>query len=130
VTLERGTLAMIQNVGQIGVPVKDLNRALAFYEEKLNLPLLFNTDSMAFFECNGMRLMLSLPEKEEFAYASSVIYFQVDHIKSTYDELVKNDVTFIDEPHVVAKMENSETWMVFFKDTEGNTHALMSEVSI
>ncbi|MGE7112309.1 hypothetical protein [Lysinibacillus sp. NPDC047702] len=24
----------------------------------------------------------------------------------------------------------SETWMIFFKDTEGNTHALMCEVQI
>ena len=122
--------AMIQKVGQIGVPVKDLNRALDFYKEKLGLSLLFNTDSMAFFECNGLRLMLSLPEKEEFAHSSSVIYFQVTNIKETYERLVNKDVIFIDEPHVVAKLGQTETWMVFFKDTEDNTHALMSEVQV
>lgn len=122
--------AMIQKVGQIGVPVKDLNRALDFYKEKLGLSLLFNTDSMAFFECNGLRLMLSLPEKEEFAHSSSVIYFQVTNIKETYERLVDKDVIFIDEPHVVAKLGQTETWMVFFKDTEDNTHALMSEVQV
>ncbi|HGK2478325.1 TPA: VOC family protein, partial [Streptococcus pneumoniae] len=52
---------IIQKIGQIGVPVKDLNRALDFYKEKLGLSLLFNTNSMAFFECNGLRLMLTLP---------------------------------------------------------------------
>ena len=51
---------MIQKVRQIGVPVKALNRALDFYKDKLGLSLLFNTDSMAFFECNGLRLMLTL----------------------------------------------------------------------
>ena len=122
--------AMIQKVGQIGVPVKDLNRALDFYKEKLGLSLLFNTDSMAFFECNGLRLMLSPPEKEEFAHSSSVIYFQVTNIKETYERLVDKDVIFIDEPHVVAKLGQTETWMVFFKDTEDNTHALMSEVQV
>ncbi|MEK3906728.1 VOC family protein [Oceanobacillus sp. FSL W7-1309] len=122
--------AMIQKVGQIGVPVKDLNRALDFYKEKLGLSLLFNTDSMAFFECNGLRLMLSLPEKEEFAHSSSVIYFQVTNIKETYERLVDKDVIFIDEPHVVAKLGQTETWMVFFKDTEDNTNALMSEVKV
>lgn len=122
--------ATIQKVGQIGVPVKDLNRALDFYKEKLGLSLLFNTDSMAFFECNGLRLMLSLPEKEEFAHSSSVIYFQVTNIKETYERLVDAEVTFIDEPHVVAKVGETETWMVFFKDTEDNTHALMSEVQV
>ncbi|WPK10694.1 VOC family protein [Lysinibacillus louembei] len=121
---------MIQKVGQIGVTVKDLGRALVFYKEKLGLTLLFNTDTMAFFECNGLRLLLSLPEKEEFASSSSVIYFQVNDIKSIYENLVDKGVIFIDAPHMVAKMGQVETWMVFFKDTEGNTHALMSEVQI
>jgi methylmalonyl-CoA/ethylmalonyl-CoA epimerase len=123
-------MMMIQRIAQIGVPVQDLNRALDFYKEKLGLSLLFNTDTMAFFECDGFRLMLSLPEKEEFAYSSSVIYFQVKDIKDSYERLVDKEVTFIDEPHVVAKMGNTETWMVFFKDTEDNTHALMSEVQV
>jgi methylmalonyl-CoA/ethylmalonyl-CoA epimerase len=117
-----------KKIGQIGVPVKDLNRALDFYKEKLGLSLLFNTNSMAFFECNGLRLMLTLPEKEEFALSSSVIYFEVNNIKDTYERLLGKEVTFIDEPHVVAKMGQTETWMVFFQDTEDNTHALLSEV--
>ncbi|PEJ27079.1 VOC family protein [Bacillus pseudomycoides] len=121
---------IIQKIGQIGVPVKDLNRALDFYKEKLGLSLLFNTNSMAFFECNGLRLMLTLPEKEEFALSNSVIYFEVNNIKDTYERLLGKEVTFIDEPHVVAKMGQTETWMVFFKDTEDNTHALVSEVQV
>lgn len=120
----------IQKVGQIGVPVKNLDTAIHFYKEKLGLPLLFNTDTMAFFECNGLRLLLSLPEKEEFAHKSSVIYFQVKDIKEAYVELMNKGVTFIDEPHMIAKMGQTETWMTFFKDTEDNTHALMSEVEV
>ena len=54
---------LIQKVGQIGVPVKDLSRAIGFYKDKIGLSLLFNTDSMAFFECNNMRLLLSLQKK-------------------------------------------------------------------
>lgn len=59
----------IQSVGQIGIPVKELDRAIHFYKEKLGLSLLFNTDSMAFFDCNGLRLLLTLPEKDEFIYS-------------------------------------------------------------
>ncbi|MCM3719542.1 VOC family protein [Fictibacillus phosphorivorans] len=124
------TTATVQRVGQISVPVKDLSRALDFYKEKLGLSLLFNTESMAFFDCNGLRLMLSLPEKDEFAHSSSVIYFQVANIQETYERLVGQGVTFIDEPHVVVKMGQTETWMVFFKDTEDNTHAFLSEIQI
>ncbi|QBP43201.1 VOC family protein [Paenisporosarcina antarctica] len=121
---------LIQKIGQIGVPIKNVENAIAFYKEALGLPLLFSTDSMAFFECNGQRLLLTIPEKDEFANSSSVIYFQVENIKDTYEELIKKGVSFIDQPHVVAKMNQTETWMTFFKDTEGNTHALMSEVKI
>ncbi|MCA1032246.1 VOC family protein [Bacillus timonensis] len=121
---------VIQKVGQIGIPVKEINKAVYFYKEILELSLLFHSDNMAFFDCNGLRIMLSLPEREEFAHSSSVIYFHVDNIIETYNRLAGKGVTFIDEPHVVAKMEQTETWMVFFKDTEDNTHALMSEVQI
>ncbi|MDZ5471695.1 VOC family protein [Bacillus sp. 31A1R] len=118
----------IQKIGQIGIPVKELDRALHFYKDKLTLSLLFNTDTMAFFDCNGLRLLLSLPEKDEFDHPSSVVYFQVEDIKKSYEDLAGNGVTFIDEPHIVAKIGSTETWMTFFQDTEGNTHALMSEV--
>jgi methylmalonyl-CoA/ethylmalonyl-CoA epimerase len=118
----------IEKIGQIGVPVKNLENAISFYKDALGLPLLFNTDRMAFFDCNGVRLMLSLPEKEEFAHASSVLYFQVENIKEKYEELLAKEVYFIDEPHIVTKMGQAEVWMTFFKDSEENTHALMSEV--
>ncbi|GAF63975.1 putative glyoxalase [Bacillus sp. TS-2] len=121
---------MIKKIGQVGIPVKDLNRAIAFYKGQLGLSLLFNTDNMAFFECNGLRLMLSLPEKESFAHLSSVIYFEVTNIKDTYNRLASKEVVFIDRPHVVARMGQTETWMVFFKDTEDNTHAFMSEIQV
>ncbi|GGP14616.1 VOC family protein [Oceanobacillus neutriphilus] len=119
---------IIQHIGQIGVPIKNLQRAMLFYQEKLGLPLLFNTDNMAFFDCGRLRIMLTHPEKEAFDHPSSVIYFQVDDIQSSYRQLKEKQVTFIDEPHMVTKMGNTETWMVFFSDTENNTHALMSEV--
>lgn len=121
---------MIEKIGQIGVPVKDLNRAIQFYKEKLELPLLFTAGSLAFFDCHGTRLLLSLPETEEFAHASSILYLQVENIKDSYEKLLGKDVIFIDEPHMVAKMGQIETWMAFFKDGEGNTHALMSEVTV
>jgi len=120
----------IQKIGQIGVNAKDFERAVQFYKDVLELPLLFNTDSLAFFDCNGVRLLLSLPEKEEFAKTSSVIYYQVEDIKEHYNQLLDKGVQFIDEPHVVAKMGQVETWMVFFKDTEDNILSLMSEVEV
>ena len=66
----------IKKIGQIGVPVKDLDRAIQFYKNKLGLPHLFTAGNLAFFESNGTRLLLSLPESDEFATASSILYFK------------------------------------------------------
>ncbi|MEH7385095.1 VOC family protein [Bacillus sp. JJ1521] len=119
----------IQKINQIGVPVQDVSRAVSFYKG-LGLPLLFSTETMAFLDCNGTRILLSLPEKEEYSHSSSVIYFQVENIKETYEKFTSDGISFIDEPHIVAKMGETETWMTFFKDTEGNTHAFISEVRV
>jgi methylmalonyl-CoA/ethylmalonyl-CoA epimerase len=118
----------IQKIGQIGVPVQNIERAIPFYKDLLGLPLLFNTETMAFFDCDGVRLLLSLPEKKQFAHSSSVIYFQVEDIKAKFEELLTRGVSFVDEPHVVAKMGTTETWMTFFRDSEDNIHAFISEV--
>lgn len=123
------TSSFIQHVGQVGIPVKDIARATQFYQETLQLHLLFQTDTMAFFQLNDLRLMLTLPEKEEFAHPSSVLYFNVDNIQDVFDQF-KEIVSFVGQPHVVTKIGTTETWMVFFKDTEDNTHAFMSEVTV
>lgn len=119
---------VIQSVGQIGIPVKDIKRAINFYQDTLGLPLLFNTDTMGFFELKGLRLMLTLPENKQFDHPSSVIYFQVSNIQAAYEEMLAKEVAFLDEPHLVTKMGQTETWMAFFRDSEENVHALMSEV--
>lgn len=120
----------IKKIGQIGVPVKDIDRAVHFYQDLLDLPLLFKTDSMAFFDCNGIRLMLSMPEKKEFTHASSVVYFHVENIQEAYADFTDIGIPFIDEPHMITRMGNTETWMVFFKDSEDNTHALTSDIDV
>lgn len=121
------TLTAIQKINQIGVPVKDLARAIEFYQTQLGLSLLFNTDTMAFFDCNGLRLMLSLPEQEQFAHPSSVLYFDVADIQQTYADFGSHGVQFTGPPHCIVKNGSTETWMAFFCDTEENTHALTSE---
>lgn len=115
-------------IGQIAVNVENVERAVEFYRDVLGLPLLFETNGLAFFQSEEIRLLLSRPETEEFNHPSSVLYFKVDNLQGEVIRLKKAGATFIDEPHMVAKMGDTETWMAFFKDNEGNTHALMSEI--
>ena len=116
-------------IGQIAVVVQDLDRAVAFYRDTLGMRFLFQAPpKLAFFDCGGVRLMLDVPEEEEFKHASSILYYKVDDIQATWATLRDRGVQFRDEPHMVARMPDHELWMTFFRDTEGNTLALMSEV--
>lgn len=119
----------ITKVGQIQIRTHDLERAADFYEKVLGLKLLFKAPpGLAFFDCNGVRLMLDRPEKPEFDHAASILYFAVPDIKAAYAGLKERDVRFEDEPHMIARMPDHELWMTFFRDTEENLLALMSEV--
>lgn len=122
-------MSLIQQIKQIYIPVQELDRAVRFYRDVLELPLLFQAGTLAFFDCGGVRLMLSFPENEDFAKASPILYLSVASIDDAFVQLKNVGVTFIDEPHCVAKMGTTETWMSFFKDSEDNVLALLSEVS-
>lgn len=118
----------LARIGQISQTVHQLERAIAFYRDQLGLRFLFQTPSMAFFDCDGVRLMLSLPEDPAFDHPGSILYFMTPDIQAWTSELARRGVNFSAVPHLVAKLPDHELWMAFFNDTEGNTLALMSEV--
>lgn len=120
----------ISRLGQIAVNAKDVERAAAFYANVLGLKLLFKAPpGLAFFDCGGVRLMLDRAEKPEFDHPSSILYFVVPDIQGAYTKLKKAGVRFEDEPHVIAKLPAHDLWMTFFRDSEDNVLALMSEVA-
>jgi methylmalonyl-CoA/ethylmalonyl-CoA epimerase len=117
----------MMQLGQIAMIVQDVERATAFYADVLGLPLLFRAGALSFFDLGGVRLMLSKPEKPEFDHPGSVLYYKVTDIEARHRDLSARGVAFIDAPHLIARMPDHELWMTFFKDTEGNTAALMEE---
>ncbi|MBI2679608.1 MAG: VOC family protein [Candidatus Solibacter usitatus] len=119
---------MLAKIGQISVNAHDLERAVAFYRDTLGMKHLFTVPKLAFFDCGGIRLMLGLPEKPEFDHPGSIIYYKVDDIQATHETLAKRGVHFEAKPHLIAKMESHDLWMGFFRDSENNLLALMSEV--
>jgi methylmalonyl-CoA/ethylmalonyl-CoA epimerase len=116
-------------IGQIAINVKDLGRAVMFYRDVLRLTFLFEAPpSLAFFDCGGVRLMLSPPETPEHDHPSSVIYYVVDNLEAAFSGVVERGAEPVDDPHIIAKMPDHDLWMAFIKDTEGNLVGLMSEV--
>ncbi|MGZ4813930.1 MAG: VOC family protein [Terriglobales bacterium] len=118
----------ITHIGQIAINIHDLERAIDFYQDKLGLPMLFRAGDLAFFQSGQTRLMLSNPSKPEFDHPSSILYFFVSDLPSAHAQMKSRGVEFIDEPHLIAKLPDHDLWMSFFKDSEGNTLGLMSEV--
>ena len=119
----------ISRLGQVSMNAHNLDRAVAFYRDTLGLPLLFTTGNMGFFDCGGVRLMLTLPEKPEFDHPGSVLYFSVPDIESAYRQLEAKNVRFEARPHLIARLPAHDLWMAFFYDSENNLLALMSEVA-
>jgi methylmalonyl-CoA/ethylmalonyl-CoA epimerase len=119
---------MLGTIGQISMNARDVDRATAFYRDTLKLPFLFRFGDLSFFNCDGIRLMVGKAEKPEFDHPGSVLYFKVPDIRATHGDLVSRGVTFEADPHLIARMPDHELWMAFFKDSEGNTLALMCEI--
>jgi len=119
----------ISRLGQIAINAHDVERAAAFYQDVLGLPLLFKAPpGLAFFDCGGVRLMLSRPDKPELDHPSSILYFAVPDIRGAHEKMKAQGVRFEDEPHLIAKMPTHDLWMTFFRDSENNLLGLMSEV--
>jgi len=118
----------LSSIGQIAITTTNLERAVAFYRDTLGMKLLFQVPGLAFFDCAGIRLMLSGAEKPGDQY-SSVVYFRVPDILAAAKTLESRGVPFDRPPHLVARMPDHDLWMAFFRDPDRNLLALMAEVA-
>ncbi len=118
----------LSRIAQISMTARDMPRAIAFYRDTLGMKHLFDAGpGLSFFDCDGIRLMLSLPEKGGEAGASSILYFKVDDVHATFRELAGRGVAFERPPHLVARTPAHALWMAFLRDSEGNLLAITSE---
>jgi len=123
----------LARIGQIAMTVRDLPQAVAFYRDLLGMKFLFEAPpALAFFDCGGVRLMLSLPEQEGSVAGqqfSSVLYYTVEDIQQAAAVLIARGVVFETPPHIIARLPHADLWMGFFRDPSRNVLAIMSEVA-
>jgi catechol 2,3-dioxygenase-like lactoylglutathione lyase family enzyme len=118
----------LRRIGQIAITVRDLARATAFYRDTLGMRFLYEFPGLAFFDCGGIRLIMSVPESPEFDHPTSVLYYAVDDIGGAHRALRDRGVAFERDPHLIAKLADRDVWMAFFRDSERNLLGMMSEV--
>ncbi len=114
---------------QIAVPVSDVDKAIAFYRDILGMRFLFKAPpGLGFFDCGGIRLMLDAPARAQARNYSSVIYYKVPDMQRARRELGERGATFLEEPHLLAKMPDHDLWLAILTDPDENLIGLMSEV--
>jgi methylmalonyl-CoA/ethylmalonyl-CoA epimerase len=60
-------LLNLNQIGQLSLPVVDVDRAEAFYEKVIGLRRLYRFGDLAFFDCAGVRLLLDKArDRQEF----------------------------------------------------------------
>jgi methylmalonyl-CoA/ethylmalonyl-CoA epimerase len=118
----------LDGIGQIAINAHDVPAMAAFYRDVLGLRHLFDAGpNLAFFDCGGVRLMLTQPSAPEFDHPSSILYFKVPDIDAAHEALVRAGAAIERPPQLTARMPDHELWMCFFRDPGGNMLALMCE---
>lgn len=117
--------ANLDHIAQIGILVKDLEAATAFYRDKLGLKHLFSAPGMAFFDVGGIRLMLGQATAEY--PAATFLYYKVDDIDSAAAALKARGVIQVEAPELAHRAPGMELWLAQFKDMDGNVVFLMCE---
>lgn len=116
------------------LPVKDMDRARAFYERSLGLkPAGFRPDGKFVYVVGGTTIAL-FPKPEGTKAEHTAISFRVPDIAASIDELKRAGVVFEDYDfpglttvnHVCVLGAEKAAW---FKDTEGNFLCLHEDIA-
>ena len=118
-------------IGQIARAVPNLAEAERFYRDVLGLRHLFTAGKLAFFDCDGVRLMVedrSIIDVPNL-HNDSVLYFRVADIHAAQAELTRRGVSFKGDPHMIYRHpDGTEEWLTFFEEPGGGVLSLMSQV--
>ena len=112
-------------IAQIARSVRDIKQSQDWYSNVLGLPHLYTFGNLAFFDCAGIRLMLS---QEQELSAESILYWRVADITAVHEVLKSRGVDFINAPHMIHRhADGTEEWLAMFKDPEGRPLAIMAQ---
>ncbi len=118
----------ITGFAQVALSVIDLERAVAFYRDVLELPLLFTAPpGLAFFQVGGTRMMVSTQDGDS-AGSHPILYYRVAGIHAAVEAIEQRGGPITEAPKMIAKLGGTEVWLAFTTDPDGHAVGLMSEV--
>lgn len=122
--MESGT--GLKSIGQILVPVSDVDRAVTFYEEVLGLPVQMRFPGIAFMDAQGIRLYLATVPEVDFR-GRATIYFWVDDVSASFAQFVERGAVARQQPHIAHNAPDHDFWLAFVTDPDGNHVGIMRE---
>ena len=111
---------------QVALPTRDLARAKAFYADVLGLPLLLETNGMAFFSLANARLMVG--EREAETLGPGVIYIDAPDLPDLAAGLEARGVAFVGPAETLQRTADGDLQLRFFRDPDQNMVGLMGVV--
>ena len=116
----------LKGVGQILVPVADVDKAADFYEHVLGLPVSMRFPGIAFFDAAGVRLYLAKVPQADFQ-GRATIYFWVDDVSGALELMESRGAEVRERPTIVHRDVAYDLWMAFVTDLDGNQIGMMRE---
>lgn len=110
---------------QITLPVRNLDRALEFYQDKLGLRVLFRVPDAVFLDAAGVRLRLA---REDAPVARGITLYFADPGLLRAAPLAARGIHFLGPPQTVQHLPTTDLQLLEFSDPDGNALALMGEV--
>lgn len=116
----------IFKVSNIILTVTDLEKAVAFYRDVLGMKVnAIIAGEFAFL--NGGGVVLALREATDRPNPGlTEIVFEVDDVRTTYEELKSKGVVFPYQPRAVTGNETSELYATDFRDPDGHILSITS----
>ncbi len=107
---------MVHGVATVWLPVEDMERALRFYQDALQLEVVKSTEQWSELDANGLRIGLNARESAQPGAGGAVVTFQPEgEIDSEVQSLQSRGVEFTG-----GISEHPWGRIAPFKDSEGN----------
>ncbi len=112
----------LHRISQIARRVGDLDRARAFWRDRLGIAELYTFPGLAFFDLGATRLMLRETGAQDDA---DILYLATADIVAAHHRLAESGIAFTHPPHLIHRHpDGAEEWLAFFTDDEGRPLAL------
>lgn len=114
---------------QVALTTSDLPRAVIFYRDILGLPLMFESNGMAFFDVAGMRLMIAQDVNRPQGRPTSILYFDAPDFPVTLARLIAVGVDLEGPVETVQRTAAGDLRLQQFRDPDGNMLAIIGTVA-